>query len=280
MLIVRARRSPILGVWVVLHDVAELRRLQRIRTEFIDNLSHELRNPITTIGLLTEGLARDVEGGDLVVSPKMRDRIGKLEVETGNVAQMVSELLDLARIESGGSELYLDEVDLGEVARTAADRLRPFAERQAINLEVQVDPELPSVRGDAVRLGQVFANLIHNAVKFSSRGAAVDIVVAANGSDVTAAVHDTGRGINEADQARIFERFYKADRSRSGGGGTGLGLAISRHVVEGHGGRIGVESRAGAGATFTFTIPAAPPPPVHPRRLTTTASDGSVTSSQ
>ena len=98
-LVVRARRSPILGVWLVLEDVAELRRLQRIRAEFIDNLSHELRTPITTIGLLVESLARDAEGpaGETAVPPKMRERIGKLEVETGNIAQMVAELLDLAR---------------------------------------------------------------------------------------------------------------------------------------------------------------------------------------
>ena len=116
-LVVRARRSPILGVWLVLEDVAELRRLQRIRAEFIDNLSHELRTPITTIGLLVESLARDAEGaeaGGAPVPPKMRERIGKLEVETGNIAQMVAELLDLARIESGGRQLHLDDVDLGE----------------------------------------------------------------------------------------------------------------------------------------------------------------------
>src|SRR4051794_39268640 len=140
-LVVRARRSPILGIWLVLEDVAELRRLQRIRAEFIDNLSHELRTPITTVGLLVESLGRDADGAEAAGTPvpaKMRDRIGKLEVETGNIAQMVAELLDLARIESGGRHLHLDDVDLGRVAVESVERMRPFAERQGVGLRLDV----------------------------------------------------------------------------------------------------------------------------------------------
>jgi two-component system, OmpR family, phosphate regulon sensor histidine kinase PhoR len=254
-LVVRARRSPILGVWLVLEDVAELRRLQRIRAEFIDNLSHELRTPITTVGLLTETLIRDAEAAGDRVPAKMRERIGKLAIETGNIAQMVSELLDLARIESGGRPLHLDVVDLGRVAEESAERLRPFAERQGVRLEVEVRPDLPTVRGEAVRLGQVFANLIHNAVKFSPNGGAVQVGVRRDGEQLAAWVRDHGIGIGPGDQARIFERFYKADRTRTRGGGTGLGLAIARHIVEGHGGAISVESAEGGGSTFTFTVP-------------------------
>jgi two-component system, OmpR family, phosphate regulon sensor histidine kinase PhoR len=254
-LVVRARRSPILGVWLVLEDVAELRRLQRIRAEFIDNLSHELRTPITTVGLLTETLARDADALGSALPPKMRERIGKLEVETGNIAQMVSELLDLARIESGGRQLHLDAVDLGAIAAESVDRLKPFAERQGVELIAEIQPGLPAVRGEAVQLGQVFANLIHNAVKFSHHGSQVRVGVVLAGETLAASVRDTGIGIGQADQARIFERFYKADRSRTSGGGTGLGLAIARHVIEGHGGAIRVESVEGEGATFAFTVP-------------------------
>ena len=272
-LVVRARRSPILGIWLVLEDVAELRRLQRIRAEFIDNLSHELRTPITTIGLLVESLARDAEGAEAAlapVPPKMRERIGKLEVETGNIAQMVAELLDLARIESGGRQLHLDDVDLGRIALESVERLRTFADRQGVQIRVEVEPGLPPVRGEAARLAQVFANLVHNAVKFSPGGSEVRVGVrrAADGEPVTAQpprsakppmlegwVADDGPGISAADQARIFERFFKADRTRTAGGGTGLGLAIARHIVEGHGGEIRVESDEGRGATFSFAIP-------------------------
>ena len=282
-LVVRARRSPILGVWLVLEDVGELRRLQRIRAEFIDNLSHELRTPITTIGLLVESLGRDAEAGGAGVPPKMRERIGKLEVETGNIAQMVAELLDLARIESGGRQLHLDDVDLARIAIDSVERLRPFAERQGVTLHVNVDPDLPPVRGEAARLGQVFANLIHNAVKFSPSGRAVRIGVARHRDDrpetasrpkslappmLAGWVSDRGPGIAPTDQARIFERFYKADKTRTAGGGTGLGLAIARHIVEGHGGVISLDSEEGSGSTFTFTIPISDevPVPVRPPR--------------
>jgi two-component system phosphate regulon sensor histidine kinase PhoR len=257
-LVVRARRSPILGVWLVLEDVAELRRLQRIRAEFIDNLSHELRTPITTIGLLTETLVRDVDAAStagIEIPAKMRDRIGKLEVESANVAQMVSELLDLARIESGGRQLHLDDVDLARLATDSAERLRPFADRQGVAVHVEVEPGLPAVRGEASRLGQVFANLLHNAVKFSPQGGDVDVGVRRQDGYLAASVQDHGVGIAPGDQARIFERFYKADRTRVRGGGTGLGLAIARHIVEGHGGTIRVESTVGEGSTFIFTIP-------------------------
>ena len=257
-LVVRARRSPILGVWLVLEDVAELRRLQRIRAEFIDNLSHELRTPITTIGLLVESLTRDADGAEATgapVPPKMRERIGKLEVETGNIAQMVAELLDLARIESGGRQLHLDDVDLGRVASDSVERLRPFAERQGVELHTDIEDTLPPVRGEAARLAQVFTNLVHNAIKFSPSGSNVRIGVRRAGRMLEGRVADDGPGVSTADQARIFERFYKADRTRTRGGGTGLGLAIARHIVEGHGGAIRVDSEEGGGATFAFTIP-------------------------
>jgi len=260
-LVIRARRSPILGVWLVLEDVAELRRLQRIRAEFIDNLSHELRTPITTVGLLAETLSRDAEAAGDGVPARMRERIAKLEVETGTISQMVTELLDLARIESGGSQLLLDDIDLGRVATESVERLRPFAERQGIVLEVEVAPELPLVRGEASRLGQVLINLIHNAVKFSPTGQRVEVHVGARDGEVAASVADHGIGIAASDLPRIFERFYKADRSRTSGGGTGLGLAIARHIVEGHGGRLTVESVEGAGSTFTIILPAATPAP-------------------
>lgn len=254
-LVIRARRSPMLGIWLVLEDVAELRRLQRIRAEFIDNLSHELRTPITTIGLLAETLARDAEAAGPAIPARMTERIGKLEAETTTVAQMVSELLDLARIESGGRQLHLDAVDLGRVAAESAERLRPFAERQHVRLETQVGGDLPAVSGDAAQLGQVFSNLIHNAVKFSPPNTTVRIVVRAVADGVEARVVDEGMGIAAADLPRIFERFYKADRTRTSGGGTGLGLAIVRHVVEGHGGTIRAESVEHQGATFILTLP-------------------------
>jgi two-component system phosphate regulon sensor histidine kinase PhoR len=256
-LVVRARRSPVRGVWVVLEDVTELRRLQQIRAEFIDNLSHELRTPLTTVSLLAETLAREAaEQGD-AIPDRMRDRIGKIEVETGHIAQMVNELLDLSRIESGGAVVHLDDVDLGEIAAASAERLRLFAERQGVRLIVEAPAGSPRVRGDEARLGQVLINLLHNAVKFSPSGGDVTVRVEARDGEVVTSVEDRGVGIPKALQGRVFERFYKVDRARVRGGGTGLGLSIARHVVEQHGGRIWVESEEGRGSTFSFAIPIA-----------------------
>jgi len=257
-LVVRAQRAAGGGLWLVLEDVSELRRLQRIRAEFIDNLSHELRTPLTTVSLLSETLARDADAADPPVPDKIRERIAKIEVETGHLVQMVNELLDLSRIESGGSLLLADGLDMGRLAADAAERLRLFAERQGVNLRVETDPGLPGIRGDGARLGQVVVNLVHNAVKFSPDGG--DVVVRAQpvGDEVVTSVEDHGVGIPRAARDRVFERFYKIDRARlrpEVGGGTGLGLAIARHVIEQHGGRIWVESEEGRGSTFSFALP-------------------------
>jgi two-component system phosphate regulon sensor histidine kinase PhoR len=255
IVVLRARRSPVRGVWIVLDDVSELRRLQQIRAEFVGNLSHELRTPLSTVSLLAETLARDADAAGEAVPAKMRDRIAKIEVETGHLVQMVNELLDLARIESGGPLVLLDDVDLGRVAAESVERLRLFAERQGLRLVVDVPEPVPTVRGDQARLEQVVVNLVHNAVKFGGEGGDVTVSVRRDGDEVVVAVQDRGIGIPQADQARIFERFYKVDRARVRGGGTGLGLSIARHVVGQHGGRIWVESEEDVGSTFSFALP-------------------------
>ena len=266
VLAVRAQATPGRdGTWLILEDVSELRRLQRIRTEFIDNLSHELRTPLTTVSLLAETLEREAEGVGEAIPPKMRDRIAKIEVETGHLVQMVNELLDLSRIEGGGTLQMADGVDMSRLAADSAERLRLFAERQGVTFRIETPPGTAPVRGDAARLGQVIVNLVHNAVKFSPDGGEVIIRTASGDGQVVTSVEDHGIGIPRAARDRIFERFYKVDRARlraEAGGGTGLGLAISRHVVEQHGGRIWVESEEGRGSTFSFALPAGDGPQV------------------
>ncbi len=251
-LLVRARRMPAGDAWLVLEDVTDLRRLQRIRTEFIDNLAHELRTPLTTVSLLAETLALDAEN----LPPRTAERIAKIEVETGHLVQMVNELLDLSKIESGSTALVLYDVDLGRLAHATADRLGLFAERQGVRIVVREDGTSPQVHGDGERLGQALLNLLHNAVKFSPAGAEVEVRISPGEHEVAVTVTDHGPGIPRSALPRVFERFYKGDRARTRGvGGTGLGLSIARHVVEAHGGRIWVESEEGSGSTFGFALP-------------------------
>jgi two-component system phosphate regulon sensor histidine kinase PhoR len=183
--------------------------------------------------------------------------VERIQVEAAHLAQMVSELLDLAAIESG-QRLLIADVDLAAVARDQVDRLRVFAERQGVHLAVECPPTAPPVRGDAERLGQALLNLIHNAVKFSEPGDRVTIRVLPGPDAVVVEVVDEGAGIPRADVDRVFERFYKVDRARQrGAGGTGLGLAIVRHVAEAHGGRVTVVSEEAVGSTFSLEIPLA-----------------------
>jgi len=256
---IRAARSANGGATLILSDVSELRRLQRIRTEFIDNLSHELRTPLTTVSLLAETLTREADQMGDALPARMRDRIGKIEVETGHLVQMVSELLDLSRIESGSSLGPLEDVDLGRLATDSTERLRLFADRQGVALVVDIQGPVRPVRGDPERLGQVLINLVHNAVKFSPDGGDVTVLVRETGETVVVSVSDHGVGIPKAAQDRLFERFFKVDRARVRGeaGGTGLGLAIARHVVEQHHGHIRVESTEGVGSTFSVELPVA-----------------------
>ena len=253
-LVVRVRRSPVEGFWMVMEDVSELRRLQRIRTEFIDNLSHELRTPLTNVRLLTESLARDLERIDL--PSRVRDGILKIDVESGHLVQMVNELLDLSTIEQGTVPLHLDAVDVGAVVRGSIDRIRLFADRQGVPLEGAVPGDLPPVRGDEERLGQLLVNLLHNAVKFSGQGEPVVVRARRDRDAIVLSVEDHGVGIPRAEVDRVFERFYKVDKARvRGRGGTGLGLSIVRHIAETHGGRVWVESTEGRGSTFFVRLP-------------------------
>lgn len=259
--LVIAARAPGDGRWLFLRDVSELVRLRRIRAEFVDNLSHELRTPVTTIGILAESLAMEADGAT-PLPDRVRDRIAKIEVETGHLAQMVGELLDLARVEQGEGIALTDDLDLVALATAAAERLRPFAEQAKVELALESGASAPLlVRGDPDRLGQAVVNLVHNAIKFSEPGGRVTVAIGAGPAhgEVHVSVRDEGIGIAPKDQGRLFERFYKVDRARSRGGGTGLGLSIVRHIVEAHGGRVEVVSALGSGSTFTIALPGTTP---------------------
>jgi two-component system, OmpR family, phosphate regulon sensor histidine kinase PhoR len=239
-------------ILLILQDVTELRRTESVRREFVANVSHELRTPVASLKALVETL----EDGALEDPPAARDFLGRMHVEVDGLAQLVEELLELSRVESGQVALQLARVDVGPVVSGAAERLRPQAERERIILHVDV-PSLPAVQADATRLQQVVTNLVHNAIKFTPPGGRVTVAGEQQDGEVSVTVSDTGVGIAPEALPRLFERFYKAERARASGG-TGLGLAIAKHVVQAHGGRIWASSAGeGRGSTFTFILPVA-----------------------
>lgn len=239
------------GSLLMVQDLTRIRRLETVRRDFISNVSHELRTPLASLKALTETL----QEGALEDPPAARRFLGRIQTEVDALTQMATELLELSRIESGQVPLELKSISPYKLIHVTAERMKMQAERAGLTIHVDCAPDLPNIRGDMPRLEQVLVNLIHNALKFTRPGGEVTLTAAPQaGGFICFLVHDTGVGIPADDLSRIFERFYKIDRARSGGG-TGLGLSISRHLVEAHGGKIWAESLEGRGSTFFFTIP-------------------------
>ncbi len=242
---------------VLFQDVTELRRAETIRRDFVANVSHELRTPLASLLALVETL----EDGALDDPDAARDFLGRMRVEVERLMHLVEELLELARIESGRIQLHLRRADLRQVAREAAERLRPQAERQNLALVVDGPEEPIEALVDPDRLHQVVINLVHNAVKFTPPGGSIRVSVERREKQAALLVADTGIGVSAVDLPRLFERFYKVDRSRSSPG-TGLGLAIVKHIVQAHRGRVWAESPGkDRGTTFVIVLPSAPVPP-------------------
>jgi len=238
------------GSLLLVQDLTRIRRLETVRRDFISNLSHELRTPLASLKALTETL----QDGALDDPPAARQFIGQIQIEVDALTQMVTELLELSRIESGRLALDLQPVAPCDLLDSACRRMQVQAERAGVNLRVDCADDLHKARIDSQRLEQVLVNLIHNAVKFTHAGGEVVLEADTGPGEVRFAVRDTGIGIPAEDVPRIFERFYRVDKSRTGSG-TGLGLSIAKHIVEAHGGKIWAESVEGKGSTFYFTIP-------------------------
>lgn len=235
---------------VILQDLTRVRRLETVRRDFMANISHELRTPLAGLKALVDTL----RGGALKDPPAAKRFLKRMDGEVDALTQMVEELLELSRIESGQAPLRLGPTPVADVLLPPTEQLRHQAERAGLDLTVVIAPEVPLVLADVERARKVVTNLVHNACKFTPAGGSIVVGAEPAGEEVVISVKDTGVGIPAEDLPRIFERFYKADRARSGGG-TGLGLAIAKHIVHGHGGRIWVESVEGQGSTFYFSLP-------------------------
>jgi len=246
--------SPVIpgSTLLFFQDLTRQKQIETMRRDFISNVSHELRTPLAAIKALTETL----QSGALEDPPAAQRFLMQMETEVDSLSLMVSELLELSRIESGRVPLNLTPTRPMEIVNQAQERLHLQAERAGLTLKMEYPDELPDVMADASRVQQVVVNLLHNAIKFTPTGGQVTVSAEPNNDYICFTVEDTGIGISKEDLPRIFERFYKADRSRTTSG-TGLGLAIARHLVEAHGGRIWAESEIGKGSAFHFTIPLA-----------------------
>ncbi|MDQ2800827.1 MAG: ATP-binding protein [Armatimonadota bacterium] len=234
---------------LVLRDLTELRRLESIRRDFVANVSHELRTPLTSIKAMAETLL-DGALEDETVSERFLETIIR---ESDRLVRLSTDLLDLSRVEERG--IQKTPVDLPALVADVVTRLASQAQKAGLTLTNSIRPPL-IVAADRDEMAQVLVNLLDNAIAYTPRGGTVTLTAQVSPTAVTVSVADTGIGILRDDIPRLFERFYRADKARSrASGGTGLGLSIVKHIVENHGGTVGVESEYNKGSVFTFALP-------------------------
>ncbi|MCX7667358.1 MAG: cell wall metabolism sensor histidine kinase WalK [Atribacterota bacterium] len=248
-------KEAVKGAVAVVQDITELRKVDQLRREFIANVSHELRTPLTSIQGFLEAVI------DQVVSlEEFKEKyLPLIHGETLRLSRLIHDLLDLSLMESGKIRWEIESVPINHVVRRVIAKLSPLLSARQIEIHEEFENNLPPALGNEDRLDQVFTNLLHNAILFSSPGSSITVGGRVQGQHLLLFVRDQGSGIPPQDLPYIFERFYRVEKSRSReGGGTGLGLAITKQIVEHHEGTIWAESELGRGTTFFFTLPIAP----------------------
>ena len=240
------------GAVVVLHDITELRKLERVRRDFVANVSHEFKTPLTAI----QGFSETLLAG-AIDDPQNRERfLGIILEHSRRLARLTDDLLKLSQMDADRLELEIRRVSVAELIESCLETAQHRAAEKDIRVYVRQSKEPPDIAGDRRRLAEVLQNLLDNATQYTLPGGRITVSAEARDVDVVFTVSDTGIGIPKADQSRIFERFYRVDAARSReAGGTGLGLAIAKHLVEVHGGRIWVDSEIGQGSQFNFSVP-------------------------
>lgn len=244
-----------MGSVTVFHDITELKRLDEMKSNFVNMVSHELRSPMAVIKqqmtVILEGLA-----GEL--TPKQRELLSRSRDKTQNLLDLINDLLDVARIESGRGNQQHSAVDLGKMLAEMVAFMESKAESQGVQLELRAEPGLPLVQADARGMEEVFGNLISNAINYSPDGGAVTVTVARQGDSLEVIVRDSGVGIDPEEVPKIFDKFYRVKHPRTRQViGTGLGLAIVKGIIESHRGSVEVQSRPGVGSAFRVLLPAA-----------------------
>ena len=251
-LIVVAMPLSVGGAMAVIEDVTERSRIDAVRTDFVANISHELKTPVGALSILAETIQDETD------PEVVRMLAGKMVREAQRMSETIADLLELSRIEMDGTIEHVT-VDVADIVSEAVERNAFVASQAGVVLSAPLPLDAGRIAGDRTQLISALSNLIDNAVKYSDKGGTVRVNAERTGDRVAISVCDDGIGIPQTDQERIFERFYRVDRARSRGtGGTGLGLAIVRHIMNNHGGQVNVSSREGEGSTFTLTFPIAP----------------------
>jgi two-component system phosphate regulon sensor histidine kinase PhoR len=244
--------NPCPGVVLVMHDTTELRRLESLRRDFVANVSHELKTPLSSIKAYAETL-RNGALGDRETAVKFVERI---QEQADRLHNLIVDMLSLARIESAQEVFSIEPVSVGEVVEACLAAQRPAADAKQIELRTESDDPSCSVRADREGLREVLDNLVDNAIKYTSEGGQVVVRWRSRNGEAVMEVEDTGIGISADDLSRVFERFYRVDKARSRElGGTGLGLAIVKHLAQSFGGRVSATSEVGKGSTFAVVLP-------------------------
>ncbi|RMF49408.1 MAG: GAF domain-containing protein [Anaerolineae bacterium] len=247
---VQGAKIPSVGLALTMHDISQLKELDRIKSEFVSTVSHDLRSPLTAVMGYVELLGRVGPLND-----QQQAFIQRVQISLQNITSLINELLDLGKIEAG-FDTHRELVDFGTLVRFVGDELRLKAEEKTQQLNVAIEPDLPTLLASPTRLQQVAENLIGNAIKYTPVGGRVEVRVFQEEHQVILQVSDNGPGIPPADQPYIFDKFYRASNVPDDVPGSGLGLAIVKSIVEAHDGRVWVESFPGEGTTFTVVLPA------------------------
>jgi len=235
---------------VIVKDLTERQKIEQIRRDLVSNVAHEFRTPIASIRLLAETLQQGA-----LSDPKVSaDFLKKIDIESARLQHMTDDLNQLSAIESDGLTSERGAADVGRLIKQTVERLRAQADRKGISVIVDIEPGMPRPAIDENGIESVLMNLVHNAIKYTDTAGRITINARKNKGAILILVTDTGIGISAGELSRIFERFYKVDRSRNTEG-SGLGLAISKHIITSHGGKIWVESTEGKGSTFYFSLP-------------------------
>jgi two-component system phosphate regulon sensor histidine kinase PhoR len=240
------------GAVIVLHDITDLRKLERVRRDFIANVSHEFKTPLTAI----QGFAETLLAG-AIDDPQNSGRfLGIILEHSRRLARLTDDLLKLSKMDADRLELEIRRLSVSQLIESCLETAQHRAAEKDIRISVNIAEHLPEIAGDRRQLAEVLQNLLDNATQYTLPGGQIMVSAETSDAEVIFTVSDTGIGIPQADQPRIFERFYRVDAARSREvGGTGLGLAIAKHLVEVHGGRIWVESEVGQGSQFHFSVP-------------------------